>query len=586
MPEIDDSESNPAEEIFSDLVEKIDRLPETQREAISADVQRLRCYLREERANQEENRLRQQQAQVFSQALNEINQIIHSSLDIQQILALAISAASKAIQSDSAALSLRKDGRWLVSATYAMPEGTVGIEMNDDEERHAVLAIQTRRPVAISDTDNDERVNRAHMRKWGIRSVLVMPVILSGEAIGVLFFNYHHAMFEFQEAHLDFAMKLSAAISLAIQNTELYQNLKQDIARRERVEAALLESQERLKVALASVDLVVYSLDRDLRYTWIYNPRSRYGFNSEQILARRDDEILPAGVAGELLQLKQAVLDSGQGSQTEIKMPFNGGLEYILLTLEPLRGSDGLVAGVTGASLNVTLQHQAEAERKEAIIEKEIHHRIIEQRERERLSYAREIHDGPIQMLSSATFSLQIIKEALPDPDPALREELDQLGQSIKNTIHVLRNLINELRPPSVIRFGLAKAIQTNAEELRKRKDSITWHFNLAEEVDLLPEQLCLDLYRIYQEAVNNILRHSRASEVWVDYLINAHHLTLKIRDNGAGFPGAADMAQLTQTNHFGLAGITERVQAMGGDLDIRSEPGCGTLLEVRVKIP
>ena len=584
MLEVASPEQNPVDETLHHLAEKLASLPEDQAASIAPDFERLKQLIAEQASQQEEARRQNRQAEMFSRALSEINQIIHSSLEIDEILDGAVSAAARAIGSDSAALSLRKGQRWVVSSIYQFPEDVLGSTMDDEEERHAVLAIESQAPVAISDAYNDPRVNNEHMRQWGIASVLVVPVILRGRPLGVIFFNFQHGMAEFEEAHLDFAAKLAASISLAIQNADLFQSLKQGIIERERAEEALRASEKRLRVALSSLDIFVYSLDRDLRYTWVYNERIRFPIPREQILGKRDDEIFPPEAIQDIMQMRQRVIDTGQGNQGEVKVKLDGEWQYYLVSLEPLRDASGAVIGLNGASLNVTHQHKIEAERREAIIEREIHHRISDQREKERQSYARDLHDGPIQTLSSLSFSLQFVKETY--PNPALRHELDLMTESVQSAVQELRDLINELRPPSVIRFGLSKALQVNQQDLRERCPGIDWRFTLDAESQILPEQTNLALYRIYQEAINNIIRHSQATRAWVTYHVRKDRVTLEIRDNGVGFANLDDIAELTQSNHFGLAGISERVEAIGGEYDLHSEPGSGTRLRVWVKTP
>ena len=109
---------------------------------------------------------------------------------------------------------------------HGLPETIVGTEVNDEEKPHAVLAIKTRKPVAINDAFNDERVNRNHMKKRGIRSVLVVPLITKDEVIGVIFFNFYKSIFAFDDVHIDFATRLASSISLALENSRLFQSLK------------------------------------------------------------------------------------------------------------------------------------------------------------------------------------------------------------------------------------------------------------------------------------------------------------------------------------------------------------------------
>jgi PAS domain S-box-containing protein len=185
--------------------------------------------------------------EAIREAIVSINQIIHSTLDFDEIMNQIVSEAAKVIESDSAAINLRKSGRWITSYVYGFPEDVIGTEISDEEEPHAVLAVKTRKPVAINDAFNDERVNRNQMKKWGIRSVLVVPLITRNKIIGALFFNYQKSTFEFDDVHVDFANQLASSISMALENSRLYENLKIELTERKQADEKLLKAYEQIK---------------------------------------------------------------------------------------------------------------------------------------------------------------------------------------------------------------------------------------------------------------------------------------------------------------------------------------------------
>lgn len=205
------------------------------------------------------------QAEQLSQALNDINQIIHSTLDFDQVMERAVSAAAQALGSETSALSLREAERWIVRYVYGFSQDVVGLQMNDDEERHAVLAIQSKQPVAINDAFSDERVNRDHMRQWGVRSVLVAPVLRRSQVVGVIFFNYHQAPMVFLDHHIDFAAKLSASISLALENARLFDDLEREIVERRQTEAILRTYAERLRRSNQDLEQFAFVASHDLQ---------------------------------------------------------------------------------------------------------------------------------------------------------------------------------------------------------------------------------------------------------------------------------------------------------------------------------
>jgi PAS domain S-box len=202
----------------------------------------------------------------FSMALNHINEVIQSSLRTDEVLSNVLSESGKVLQCETAAISLRVGDRWRVSHVYGFPENVVGAEMFDTEEPHAILAAIEKRTIAINDTANDKRVNRDHMKKWDIRSVMVVPLMEGENVIGVIFFNHHKNVFNFQQSHIDFADKLAASLSLALQNIRLYQGLQEELKQRKQAEEEILSHMNELKAI--NEELARFNraaVDRELR---------------------------------------------------------------------------------------------------------------------------------------------------------------------------------------------------------------------------------------------------------------------------------------------------------------------------------
>jgi PAS domain S-box-containing protein len=367
-----------------------------------------------------------------------------------------------------------------------------------------------------------------------------------------------------------------------------------------RAEIALRVSEERFRRSIEALDegFAILSAVRekpegagsapgkvvDFRYEFVNQwVCDLYHRKPAEMIGRTTREVAPGHRSGPVYQLYLQVLETGQPKNAQLPF-FSGEIAENsqvsgVFSLRVAKYGDGVI--VTGS--DVTEQVRLENEHQEAKVQMEIHHRLSEQREEERQSFARDIHDGPIQTLSSLSFQLQYLKETHSDPE--LASGLSDAILSVRGAVQELRQVMNELRTPQVIRFGLAKAIRLHADELGERYPHVTWHLTLdPDDNHLLPEATTLALYRIYQEAVNNILRHSGCSDVRVDYHVLGDHVALEIRDNGKGFSGKPDIIALTKAKHFGLAGISERVEALHGELEILSKPGKGTT--IRVKAP
>jgi PAS domain S-box-containing protein len=162
------------------------------------------------------------QAKELSDALNNINAAINSTLDFDEIMERVVVESAKAIGAETAAISLREGDGWVVRYAYGLEPQLVGTRLTDEENSHAMLAVRLRAPVAISDAYNDERVNRQMMQDYGVRSVLVSPLVARDEIIGALLFNHLQSVVRFSDVQVDFANKLSASVLLALENSRLY----------------------------------------------------------------------------------------------------------------------------------------------------------------------------------------------------------------------------------------------------------------------------------------------------------------------------------------------------------------------------
>jgi len=113
-----------------------------------------------------------------------------------------VTEACKALGADSAAISLREEGRWSVAYAYGFPTAILGAEISDEENPHALLAIKTQQVIAVNDAFNDARVNREVMKKYDITSVMVIPLVIKSEAVGAFSSNRHKTPLLLPEARL------------------------------------------------------------------------------------------------------------------------------------------------------------------------------------------------------------------------------------------------------------------------------------------------------------------------------------------------------------------------------------------------
>jgi PAS domain S-box-containing protein len=356
-----------------------------------------------------------------------------------------------------------------------------------------------------------------------------------------------------------------------------------DITERVQAQEALLESEYRLRIGLENSNITVFTQDHDLRYTWVFS--STDGNTNQSTIGKRDDELPEIEDPAELVGLKQSVIDTGQGLRKEILLRIHGEDHYLLVTLEPFLDKQNQVIGLRGSSIDITQQRKLMAQHLEYVAQMAVHHRLLEYRERERQSIARDLHDGPIQDMSGLLFNVQTLKEN--NQNPALQYQFEEIAGTLKRTVQNLRGLMNDLRPPSLIRFGITKAIQQNVNEFQEKHPEMTINLSLHpidDEVNL-SEQTTLTLFRIYQEAIKNISCHAQATNVWIHLEQKKDAILFEMRDNGKGFSIPNALIDLTQNDHFGLVGIKERIDSLGGEFSLKSAPGQGTRITVSVPL-
>jgi signal transduction histidine kinase len=208
---------------------------------------------------------------------------------------------------------------------------------------------------------------------------------------------------------------------------------------------------------------------------------------------------------------------------------------------------------------------------------------VIRGQEDERSRLAHELHDETVQALIALDQRLQLIERtARRDPQAALIK-LTELRAMTAGTIEEVRRVIRDLRPIYLEDLGLAPAIEM-LTQLLNQSDRLQAACTIEGEVRRLAPERELAVYRIVQEALNNVVKHAQAQDVQVELKYGAQ-LTIFIRDDGRGFemPDRADA--LTDRGHFGLIGMRERAELIGAQLVIQSSPGFGTTIELQVPL-
>jgi signal transduction histidine kinase len=257
-----------------------------------------------------------------------------------------------------------------------------------------------------------------------------------------------------------------------------------------------------------------------------------------------------------------------------------------VLIIQAVRGQPIDVAVIAGGSVVLFLLAQArigglagevalQAERKRVM------QTVLRATEQERLRLAADLHDGPVQELTALRYSLARARTRVQRGQAEEAESLlAGLEVDLSTGIGGLRRLMSELRPAVLDEQGLEAALRNQARAF-EAANGVACDLRSALDARLAPE-LETVLYRVTQESLTNIGKHARASRVTVSLASDTGGVLLRIHDDGVGFDPLA-ARELVADGHFGLAGMRERVEMVGGRLVVDSVPGRGTTVDVRM---
>jgi signal transduction histidine kinase len=205
---------------------------------------------------------------------------------------------------------------------------------------------------------------------------------------------------------------------------------------------------------------------------------------------------------------------------------------------------------------------------------------ITSAQEEERHRLARELHDDTIQAVIALKQRLQLVKKAV--KDKKARQSLDELETLSEQTIENLRRLTRALRPIYLEDLGLVTALEMLARETSDN-NSLSVGFQKSGQERRLTGEVELVLYRIAQEALNNVIRHANANNATLHITFDDKKVQLEVSDNGVGFQVPNSPTDFAPSGHFGLLGMHERAELIGAQLKIESALGEGARLKVRL---
>lgn len=369
-----------------------------------------------------------------------------------------------------------------------------------------------------------------------------------------------------------------------------FQSVGRDITDRKNTEAALQRSEELNRAVLGSLRDQIAVLDRRGEIIAVNDGWTRFAEENggrgvsvgANYVAVCESAVSTYPSAKTSLDGILSVLE-GRAEQYREEYPCQtpDGERWFVLSVTPLRLPEG---GVVVSHIDVTQRKIAEAalvESREELRQsrdeiQQLAARLITLQDEERGRVAAELHDGIGQSL--AIIRNRVTRCLSEDDELQTIEQLEEIGEAVSAAINEVREIAYGLRPFELDRLGLKNAVESMIEDVRDTAE-IEIVADLDDVEGLLDARIETSLYRVIQEALHNVIEHSRASKVLVSIKVAGGGVNVSIADNGIGFEAKSNGLR----KGSGLAGIEERARMLGGDVEIKSAKGEGTSIDLRV---
>jgi PAS domain S-box-containing protein len=363
------------------------------------------------------------------------------------------------------------------------------------------------------------------------------------------------------------------ALAAAGQVRAEHESLRVERAERQLIEAELETSREELAALLDAAPVPIIAFDRDL-IVRVWNPAAErtFGWTDDEVIGKQNPSI-PADQANEFEELSRQCMSGKTITDVEQRrVRKDGAVRDVSLWMAPLHDASGQPRGFVSIVNDVTALH-ASRERLRALSA-----RVISIQEEERTRLARELHDDLGQLLTAIKLdAAKLLQDVARGAKPTLRVT-EGLLPLIDTTMETVVRLVSELRPSRIGEMGLAAAIAGKLDEFRHRTE-IDVESNIAEPLQA-PEHIATAAFRILEEALTNVARHSGATLVKVSVTQDQEALRLVVEDNGQGISPADREA----TDAYGLIGMKERAVLLGGTVEVSGHER-GTVVTARIPL-
>jgi PAS domain S-box-containing protein len=368
---------------------------------------------------------------------------------------------------------------------------------------------------------------------------------------------------------------LSSAEKIELSGEECVLIASSDITDRKQAEDAVLQAKDELRLIADSLPVLVSQIDTNAHYTFNnLTYETWFGQTRQQITGRHIRDLVGESVWQKIRPHIEQVLDGHDVVYEDHVTDGSGPPRWIKVSLIPVRDHSGKVTGAVSLVADIT-----ESRRSEQIL-RDLSSRLIKAQEEERSRVARELHDDLSQKVALLSIELDYAERHIANRDLDLTPTIQKARTTAEDISEDIHRISHQLHPSRLDHLGLVKAVKAYLQEISILHD-LEIDFRSEGFPSNLPKDVTLCVFRIIQESLRNVIKHSGAhkAEIVVERLPT--ELRASVTDQGCGF----DTNSEKLTSGLGLIGMTERLRLVGGEIVIWSAPQEGTRIEVCVPL-
>ena len=468
--------------------------------------------------------------------------------------------------------------------------------LRESQERHRIIFEGSRDAIFISAADGSIRIfNRSASQLTGYRPDELKKLkifdlyaradsqrhsdffrrIWSGQSISG---EARIARKDGMTIHTEFSSR-----KIVISGEPCAHTIARDVTARKQSQAALRRSEAKYRELVQNTNSIIVRYDLLGNITFFNEYASKFfGFSERQVLGLNIlGSIIPwrssSGRDYRILMVDYFKHPERYPTNEIENIRRDGSRAWVAWTNKPIRDDAGRIVEILSVGVDVTQRKQAQRQ------VRFLTHQLIKAQENERLRISRDLHDHIAQDLSTLKISLETL---FVDQPAATRSKVAQLTGILHRSIAAVRDMAYDLRPPGLDQLGLVKTLVLYCEDFGKAGDMEMDVAAAGVDELNLEYEIEINIYRLVQEALNNIKRHAGATRVTIRLVASSPDIVIRIKDNGRGFDVNDRQKWALKEKRMGLQSMVERVRLLEGKINIQSKPGQGTyiLIEIPMK--